>query len=79
MKKYPVWVVKKFSQLNNYVLVYVSRVIIESNKRRMNINMSYENCRDCKYKEILQEPGTGDLLGHQCVISPNCIYKESTP
>ena len=39
--------------------------------------MSYENCRDiCKYYEILQEPGTGDLLGHQCVICPDCIYKE---
>ena len=36
----------------------------------------YKKCRDCKYYEILQEPDTGDLFGHQCVIYPDCIYKE---
>jgi len=37
----------------------------------------YFNCKDnCKYYEILQEPESGELLGHQCVIYPDCIYKE---
>lgn len=36
----------------------------------------YELCWDCRYYEILQEPESGDLLGHKCVIWPDCIYKE---
>ena len=36
----------------------------------------YHNCQECKYYEILQEPDTGDLLGHSCVIYPECIYGE---
>ena len=36
----------------------------------------YKKCRDCKYYEILQEPDTGELTGHACVIYPECIYGE---
>ena len=36
----------------------------------------YHNCQECKYREILQDPETGELNGHSCVIYPECIYKE---
>ena len=40
----------------------------------------YHNCQECKYREILQEPETGELTGeltgHSCVIYPERIYED---
>ena len=36
----------------------------------------YKKCRECKHYEILQDPITGFIDDHSCVIYPDCIYEE---
>lgn len=34
----------------------------------------YAKCKNCSRYILMQDQSTGELLGHECEIHPNCIY-----